>query len=65
VTVDLDNRGRWWAFDSRGNSIAGPFQTNEAAWHWVDQRSDQELAEQDRYNRIRMAVNGSYEPDRY
>ena len=33
--------------------------------HRLDRHSDTELAHSDQYNQIRMAVNGSYQPDRY
>jgi hypothetical protein len=50
---------------ANGQRKVGPFDTNAAAWSWLDRHCDEELAHSDQYNRIRMAVNGSYQPDRY
>jgi hypothetical protein len=50
---------------ANGQRRVGPFDTNAQAWSWFDRHSNEELAHSDQYNRIRMAVNGSYQPDRY
>ena len=41
------------------------FDTNAAACVWIDRHGGDEGLGDYRYNQIRMAVNGSYEPDRY
>jgi hypothetical protein len=45
---------------ANGQRRAGPFDTNAQAWSWFDRHNDEELEYCDQYNRIRMAVNGSY-----
>jgi hypothetical protein len=45
-----------------GAFTAGPFATNAEAWSWIDRHSNEGLGDTERYDRIRMAVNGSYEP---
>jgi hypothetical protein len=52
----------WVANDQRR---VGPFDTNAAAWSWIDKHNDQGLSDTERYGRIRMAFNGSLVPDRY
>jgi hypothetical protein len=50
---------------ANGQRRVGPFDTNAAAWLWIDRHSDEGLGDTERYGRIRMAFNGSYEPDKY
>jgi hypothetical protein len=54
----------WIVADATGKR-AGPFDTNAAAWSWIDRHGDEGRDDTERYGRIRMAFNGSYEPDRY
>jgi hypothetical protein len=37
--------------------LAGPFQTNAAAWRWLDEHGDGGRDDTDRYNRIRVAFS--------
>jgi hypothetical protein len=50
---------------ANGQRRVGPFDTNAAACVWIDRHGGDEGLGDYRYNQIRMAVNGSYEPDRY
>jgi len=43
----------WWVF----SPTRGPFRTNEAAWRWFDQHTDEGRADTDQYNRIRIAFS--------
>jgi hypothetical protein len=40
------------------HSVAGPFETNAAAWKWIDDHTDEGRDDADRYNRIRIAFSG-------
>jgi hypothetical protein len=35
----------------------GPFHSHEAAWRWIDRNTDAGHADQDTYNRIRIAFS--------
>ena len=41
-----------------GRILAGPFQTNAAAWRWIDLHTDEGLEHQDQFNRIGRAYDG-------
>jgi hypothetical protein len=58
MTVDHDDRG-WWVLNGN-HSVAGPFQTNAAAWHWLERHNDEPItpAEHRRDYGWRMFVNG-------
>jgi hypothetical protein len=45
-----------------GDHPVGPFATNAEAWAWIERHTDVGWDDTERYNRIRMAMNGSYEP---
>jgi hypothetical protein len=55
-----ERNGEYWVVD--GDRETGPFQTNVAAWSWVDKNTYRGRDDTDRHNRIRDAFNGSYEP---
>ena len=50
--------GNWVVVD-RGLIVRHGFTTNEAAWAWIDRRSDAGRASTDRHNRIRSAFRGA------
>jgi hypothetical protein len=57
----IEQDGSHWV-TSLGWRIVGPFATNADAWAWIERRTDEGWDDTERYNRIRMAMNGSYEP---
>ena len=34
----------WRVVDDHGNELAGPFETNESAWRWVDRNNAADIA---------------------
>lgn len=55
----------WWAWLIIGlvvnmgeEVIAAGFETNAAAWRWLDERDGEHLSAIDRFNRIRAAFSG-------
>lgn len=50
----IEQDGGYWVTEN-GWRIVGPFQTNAAAWLWVDRHCDEDRDAVDRYNRIRAA----------
>jgi hypothetical protein len=47
-----------WFVSSGGKHVAGPFDTNAAAWDWIDRHTPEGRDDTDRYNRIRIAFHG-------
>jgi hypothetical protein len=50
----IDQDGSYWVTEN-GWRIVGPFETNAAAWSWIDRRCDEGRDATERYNRIRAA----------
>ena len=41
--VERPDGGGWCVVDDRGEVLAGPFETNEQAWRWVDRNNDADV----------------------
>ena len=46
-----------WFVEAHGCVLAGPFETNEQAWRWLDAHSAEGRADTERYQRIRIAFS--------
>jgi hypothetical protein len=44
--------------DDDGRRIAGPFESNAAAWRWIDRHTNEGLEDQHRFNQIGRAYDG-------
>lgn len=53
MSVEQDADGAWWVVDGK-KKLAGPFDTNAAAFKWVD-RNDRRASE-DEDRRLRIAT---------
>lgn len=53
MSVDQDANGTWWVVDGK-KKLAGPFDTNAAAFKWLD-RHDR-MAQMDEEKRLRRAT---------
>jgi hypothetical protein len=45
--------GRWSVVSDHGETIVADLPTNEAAWRWVDNHTDEGRADIDKHRRIR------------
>jgi hypothetical protein len=50
----IEQDGGYWVTEN-GWRIVGPFESNAAAWSWIDRHSCEGRDAIDRYNRIRAA----------
>jgi len=64
VIVEQDGDD-WWVMrrDPRSRSVGrvpirGPFESNAAAWRWLDDNGDHGRDDTDRHNRIRARIGG-------